>query len=260
MNARYRSLVLPLAVVAAACSTGVEANVDGAVNLGFAGFNSTSTPASGAAPQRIELGSDVIVLEKVELVLREIELKGNDDICSDDRAAADTAGTDDCNEVELGPMIVDLPLDGSVDHAITAQVAEGVYDEIEFEVRKPEDDTQADLDFIRANPQFEDISIRVTGTWNGEPFTYVSRRGFEQEVELSSPLVLGTGSVDLTLSVDLGRWFANAGATGLVDPRLALDGLAFESLVENNIRASFEAFEDGDHDGHDDHGGPSSDD
>jgi hypothetical protein len=52
MNARYRSLVLPLAVVAAACSTGVEANVDGAVNLGFAGFNSTSTPASGAAPQR----------------------------------------------------------------------------------------------------------------------------------------------------------------------------------------------------------------
>jgi hypothetical protein len=127
MNARYRSLVLPLAVVAAACSTGVEANVDGAVNLGFAGFNSTSTPASGAAPQRIELGSDVIVLEKVELVLREIELKGNDDICSDDRAAADTAGTDDCNEVELGPMIVDLPLDGSVDHAIMAQVAEGVY-------------------------------------------------------------------------------------------------------------------------------------
>lgn len=258
MISRFRSLIVPMAVLAAACSTGVDANVDGAVNLGFAGLNSTS--ASAAAPQRIELGGDVIVLEKVELVLREIELKGNDDICSDDRAPADTAGTDDCNEIEIGPMILDLPLTGSVEHTITAQVAEGVYDEIEFEVRKPEDDSAADLAFIRAHPEFEDISIRVTGTWNGEAFTYVSRRGFEQELELSTPLVLGAGSTDLTLSVDLGRWFANAGATGLVDPRLALDGLAFESLVEGNIRASFEAFEDHDRDGHDDHGGHSSDD
>ncbi len=238
-------------LAAAACSSAVDANVDGAVNLQVAALNSAASPA--AAPQRIELGSDVIVLERVQLVLREIELKGDDDVCSDDPGATPAdSSSDDCDELELGPMIVDLPLDGGVEHAITAQVVAGVYDEIEFEVHKPEDDSAADRDFLGAHPEFADISIKVTGTWNGEPFTYVSRRGFEQEVDLATPLVLGDGSADLTLSIDLGLWFANAAGTGLVDPRLALDGLAFQSLVDGNIDSSFAAFEDNDRDGHSD--------
>ncbi|MGE5926109.1 MAG: hypothetical protein ACM357_02060 [Gemmatimonadota bacterium] len=238
------------ALVATACSTGLDANLDGEVNLQMAALNSAAP--SAATPQRIELGSDVIVLQKVELVMREIELEGSDDICADSAAAPADSTSDDCNELEFGPMIVELPLDGDVAHAISAQVVAGTYEEIEFKIHRPDDDSADDRAFLQAHPDFADVSIRVTGTWNGEPFVYEGQQGYEQEIELSPPLVLADGSADLTLSVDVGRWFVNATGTGLVDPRLALEGLAFESLVEHNIELSFEAFRDDDRDGHSD--------
>jgi hypothetical protein len=245
-----RSTVALTALAAAACSTGLDANADGEVNLQLAALNSAAPAAS--APQRIELGSDVIVLQKVELVMREIELEGSDDFCSDSTGTPADTTSDDCSELEFGPMIVELPLDGDVAHAISAQVAAGTYDEIKFKIHRPEDDTAADHAFLQAHPDFADVSIRVTGTWNGESFTYEGQQGYEQEIELSPPLVLADGAADLTLSVDVGRWFVNAAGTGLVDPRLALEGLAFESLVEHNIELSFEAFRDDDRDGHSD--------
>ncbi|HEX6643829.1 MAG TPA: hypothetical protein VF037_04080 [Gemmatimonadales bacterium] len=252
----HRPIAALSVMAAAACSTGLETNLDGEVTLQLAAVNSAA-PAS-AAPQQIELGSDVIVLQKVELVLKEIELDGDDDAC----AGADSASTDGCAEFETGPMIVELPLDGSSAHGITAQVAAGTYDEIEFEIHRPDDDTEADLAFLAQHPEFEDISIRVTGTWNGEPFVYVSRRGYEQEIEFATPFVMAEGAADLTLQVDVGRWFVNVAGTGLVDPRLALEGQAFDALVDANIEASFDAFSTDDSSGHssDDSSGHSTDD
>jgi hypothetical protein len=40
--------------------------------------------------------------------------------------------------------------------------------------------------------------------------------------------------------------------TALVDPSLALKGGPLEGVVQNNIEASFDAFHDDNHDGHDD--------
>jgi hypothetical protein len=73
-----------------------------------------------------------------------------------------------------------LPLDGSVSQEITAQVDPGRYDEIEFDIHKPDDDNQRDLDFIALNPNFADISIRVTGTYNGLGFVFTSDLNEEQ--------------------------------------------------------------------------------
>jgi hypothetical protein len=52
----------------------------------------------------------------------------------------------------------------------------------------------------------------------------------------------------VTLLVDVTGWFLTADGSGLVDPQQANDGAPFESLVEQNIRASFRAFHDGDGD------------
>jgi hypothetical protein len=69
-------------------------------------------------------------------------------------------------------------------------------------------------------------------------------------VELEQPVDVAEGStLELTLSIDLSGWFANAGGTGLVDPVQALDGQPLESMVEQNIRSSFHAFEDENGDG-----------
>ncbi|MGB5525677.1 MAG: hypothetical protein WBO43_02720 [Gemmatimonadota bacterium] len=195
-------------------------------------------------------GASELVITRVAMVLREIELERQfDDDCDDHVSGSD----DDCEEFSTGPMILELPVDGGVDHVLSINnVPADVYDEVEFEIHKPEDDTAADMDFIRANPDFERVSIRVEGTWNGEAFTYLTDLNEEQEYDLSPPLqVDGTTPVNVTLSIDVTTWFV-APDGSLVDPRTANDGGANENLVENNIERSIDVFEDDDRDGDDD--------
>jgi hypothetical protein len=116
-----------------------------------------------------------------------------------------------------------------------------VYDELEFDIHKPEDDGR-DREFLRANPEFARISIRVRGTFNGQPFVYTSDLNAEQESDLRPPLVVAEArTVSLTLLVDLRQWFLNGSGTAYVDPRSANKGGANENLVRDNIRDSFEA-------------------
>ena len=68
------------------------------------------------------------------------------------------------------------------------------------------------------------------------------------------PLVVSdVGTTDITLFIDIGTWF-RASDNMLIDPSSANAGGPNESTVENNIRNSFNSFEDEDHDGCDDHG------
>ncbi|MGH7753399.1 MAG: hypothetical protein ACREN5_11350, partial [Gemmatimonadales bacterium] len=60
------------------------------------------------------------------------------------------------------------------------------------------------------------------------------------------------GSANVTLRLDVSRWFVNGGGTALVDPATANEGQANENLVRDNIRASIDAFRDDDADGLDD--------
>ena len=207
-----------------------------------------AAPAPGitlAPPDTIIQGSDELVINKVEVVLREIEFeRENDDSC-DDLAV----NHDACEEVKAGPVLLDLPLGVGAQHKFTVSVDTGTFDQLKFEVHKPEDSGDAaDQAFLAAHPDFAGISIRVTGTWNGAPFTYTSDLDASQEGELSPPLVVTeTTAAEVTLKVDVGSWFQNGGA--LTDPATAGAGGPNESVVSNNIKSSFEVFEDEDHDG-----------
>jgi hypothetical protein len=71
-----------------------------------------------------------------------------------------------------------------------------------------------------------------------------------EEVAFAEPVeVAAEGEVPVTLQVDASGWFVDQAGNVLVDPAQANDGLPFESLVEQNIRASFRAFHDADADG-----------
>ena len=202
-----------------------------------------------AAGDTIVAGQDTLIIDRVQIVLREIELERvDDDACDDDSSpAVDDA---ECEEFETGPILVEPPLDGAIETSISVAIDTGTYDELEFEIHKPEDDDGLDDGFLADHPDFGETSIRVTGTFNGSPFVYETDLNVEQEIDLVSPLVVtdATASTNVTMFVDLDAWFRDAGG-GLIDPGSANKGGQNEGIVKENIKQSFEAFEDEDRDG-----------
>jgi hypothetical protein len=202
-------------------------------------------PSQSSLPQSD--GTHTLVLDRVEMVIKEVELKRiSDDDCDD------LSGTDHdaCEAFEVGPILLDLPLDGSVAQVVASEVPPDTYDELEFDVHKPDDDTPADLQFLQQNPGFKDVSIRVEGSFDGESFVFLQDLNEERELDLIPPLVVegGFGTVNLTLELDVSSWFRTPGS-GLLDPRTANKGEVNEDLVEENIKASIRAFPDSDRDG-----------
>lgn len=221
--------------------------------------------AGGSAlmePVTVTDGVNTLVIEAVQMVVREIELKREDDDACDDGVVGSGSGDDGaslsddddgCEEFEIGPILFDLPLGPGVEQQIAVEVPAGVYDELEFEIHKPEDDGDAaDREFLNQHPDFRDISIRATGTFNGTQFTFTSDLNEEQERRLVPPLTLeGTETVNLTFFVDVRTWFRGTGDL-LFDPATANKGGVNENLAEENIKESIGIFEDDDRDGEDD--------
>jgi hypothetical protein len=133
----------------------------------------------------------------------------------------------------------------------------GTYKEMEIEIDDLEpEDGQAYID----NPELQGLSIRVTGYVHGDttqPFVFTSDLSGEQEREFNPPLVLdeNSPSTNVVLMIDMARWFVDASGNP-VDPRDA----ANRELIENNIKASIDVYEDEDDDGErDDHDGEDDD-
>src|SRR6478672_10710962 len=124
----------------AACSEGGSPSSDPQVN-----FNVATRPASAAAmsslamatagtPETFTDGSNTLIVEQVQMVLREIELKRVE-------TASGCDGSDACEKLEVGPLLLDLPLGtGGAAHSFSVDVSAGSYDEVEFEVHKPSND------------------------------------------------------------------------------------------------------------------------
>lgn len=243
-----RALTLILAIASlTACSegTGPGAEGTGRVRLSLTTGPGASGGPAMAASETYTVGGTTLVLSRVQLVLREIELKRTEDstTCSDD---SEGGSDDNCEEIEFGPILLDLPLNGSVSQVVTVEADTGTYRELEFEVHKPEDDGE-DAAFLAQHPDFRRVSIRVEGTWNGTPFVFLSDLEVEQELDLVPPLrIEAAGNTDLTLRVDLRSWFLNSGGTALINPATANQGQSAEGLVKENITRSFEAFENDD--------------
>lgn len=244
---------LALAAALAGCDSAGPASQQPAVQLSIATRPAVAAgvgrPQFVGGPVEYTDGTNTLVIDSVFMVVKEVELERAEFTTSCDSTSGDD---DSCEELESGPYLLDLPLSGGATSVITVDVVPGTYDEFEFKIHKPEDD-DSNAAFLAAHPDFEDVSIRVVGTWNGAPFTYETDLSAEQEMDLVPPLVVGeAGTVDFTLFIDIGTWFRFPD-NSLIDPSSANKGGANESTVEQNIENSFQTFEDEDHDGHDDH-------
>lgn len=243
---------LAVLTLAAACGDdGTGPGGDKTVSLSF----TTQPGGAGALLSRASLlddtlitNGDTLIITSAEIVLREIELKRQEGSVCESVGETDD---DDCEEFSTGALLVSLPLNGQVNTSITIAPDTGVYDEIDFEVHKPESGGDDDA-FLAAHPDFDGVSIRVRGTFNGVAFTYESDLDVEQEQELANPIVVSdtTTSTNVTMLVDLNTWFRTGGGA-LIDPATANKGGANEGVVKENIKDSFKAFEDRDRDGDD---------
>ena len=217
----------------------------GDVRLQAASFNASSTAASTEAGQLvIEAGDDEIVLKHAGLVLRKVRLEGP----AAESCPENGEGDAGCGELDFGPILFELPLVEGAEGTLDALVPVGSYTGLKFQLHRPTDANE-DADFVADHPDYDDISIRVVGTYNGTPFVFASDLTEVETVPFAGPVEVETeGALPLTLLVQVADWFASPGG-GLVNPEEANDGGPFESLVEQQIRASFRAFHDGDADG-----------
>ncbi len=249
-----RLILAMLVAIAAACTTTNGPDSEFAnVQVSFATQRPAGPLASGAflsraAGDTIITGTDTLVIDRVQVVLREIELKR---VATTDCDSA--ADEDACERFETGPVLVDLPLGSTVQQKFAVNVPVGSYNEIEFDIHKPDDDDPSDQVFIANNPTFAAISIRVTGTFNDTAYVYTSDLNVQQELALVPALEITdmTGATNLTVLVDIDSWFRNASGA-VVDPTSANKGGPNENLVKENIKNSVEAFEDDDRDGAED--------
>lgn len=224
------------------------------VQVSFATRSSAAPLASMAAPRTaaaaalddtLVTGADTLILASAEIVLRKVELKRSD------IADCDSQPDDDaCEEFATGPVLVALPLTRGAVQTFELDIPAGTYSEIEFDIHKVSGDDPEDASFRQAHPDFVDISIRVTGTFNGQSFIYETDLNVEQELMLNPALVVAESALgtNITVFVDIEEWFRE-GSGNLLDPESANKGGDNESIVNENIKNSFEAFEDDDRDG-----------
>lgn len=227
--------------------------VPGAARLGSGAATSdvldpgvTRTPNSLVAIS----GADTLEITRAELVLSKLELtEAAGNRCDDDGHDHDRG----CTEIERHFVLVDLPTDTSVHTLIDANIPPGTYASLEGKLRVPrERDDSAATAFIAAHPEVNGANIRVEGTFNSQPFTFLSTVDTRFELRLSPPVTVADGGVNVTIHVDITKWFRN-GDGSLLDPSTGNAGGANASLVIGNILDSFHAVRDDDH-GHR-HGG-----
>lgn len=237
-----RLYVLGTIVAALACTGVDDPGRNAAVQVSFATRAVPATPLFRASladvlDDTVVVGTDTLVLTSVELVLREIEIKR-----VETPDCVPTAEDDPCEQFEIGPVLVSLPLTPGAQPAFSLDSAPaGSYNEIEFDIHKPDDGDPVDQAFIAQHPDFADISIRVRGTFNGVAFEFTTPLNVEQELPLVPPLVIAeNASTNVTIFVDVSTWFVVGGV--LVDP---VDP-SMSDEIEENIKNSIEAFEDPD--------------
>ena len=246
---RARTAALPavaLFAALAACSDSTGPAGQRSVSVSF----STTPSGGGAALSRgasydVIVGggsNDSLVIDTAQVVLRKIELASATASCAADDSIAGDAG---CEEINVGPAVVSLPLTAGVGATMSAVVPVGSYGGVEFELHKVGSDS-SDAAFAAAHPELADASVRVTGTYRGQRFVFKSAVNESLEMAFSPALVVDSSAAYVTVAVDVAAWFtaANGGALAPTANNA--------NQIGDRIRASFRAFRDANRDGRQD--------
>ncbi len=222
----------------AACGGSTDPGTSVAIKFGTAG--SAASPSSAAmfsvaggravdVPGHIEGSNGELNLTGIWVIVEEFELEPVE--VTDCDVEPEPAS---CADFEQEYFFIDVPLDGTTITVVSAEIPDGSYDELEFEVDDVEVDAddpeeQADADLIAAllvtvRSQFpnwpDKASMLVTGTWTPTGGAAVSfETYFDADIEVEMDLVPvltvadGVASRDLTILLRPDRWFLRTDGT-----------------------------------------------
>lgn len=261
-------LIAPVLTIAACSDTSGPAG-GSPLTVSFATLQASGSTAGDHAPSdapdthTLDITSAQIVLDHIELAPTGLACPDSDDNDANDDHGHDGARVgpadhgrdhnDECEELAADPVLVDLPVGQSVVTTFNVTVPAGTYTKLEARLSAAQANTAGGAAFLAAHPDLAGVSVRVTGTFDGTPFTYTSRPHSHLEFEFEPPVVVGSSGVNVTVHVNLDRWFRDRNGA-LVDPATANAGGPNADLVAQNIRHSFRAFRDDHHRGDDGRG------
>jgi hypothetical protein len=265
MSSNLAKQIRPIAGIAAltvlaSCSSDLTGSNRHNVQLSVTTRSTAASFANGISADLVVGPNDELVLQKVQLVFGKLELDrsgasdcvGEIDDDSDDRGGDDhDAMNGECEEVELDPLLVDVPVDDALHPVINVPLPEGTFAELEAKLRPA---AERFTSFNAANPNLVGKSVRVEGTFKGTAFVFTSAVRSKLEMEFDPPLVIDETTKNATVAIDVRNWFRNPDGS-VIDPSAATPGSASLLQIENNIRRSFHAFEDDDERGEDHHEG-----
>lgn len=158
----------------------------------------------------------VLTISEMRLIVSQFELKTENDTTSCD--------SDDCEDFEAAPQFLNLPLNGSQLTVAAADIPNGTYQGLEFEVKNLDDRDDDDGTEAAAIAQLRQLvqqqvpdwpagaSMLVSGTFqprvNGtlgaaRAFRVFLNAEVEVEMPLSPPLVVSDSASSRSVSVDL---------------------------------------------------------
>lgn len=262
-----------------ACQDNTAPGGEPQVGLGFQMSTSTSASATmsartnspdgrqfvGEAPvaTRTDAGfqitrdDDVILLTKAQFVLRDVKLRRTSATCDDDdNLEVSAAGLhlsarhdrDRCPLLRLGPLLVDMPVNGADGGRVSVAIPEGEYSAVRLFLHKVTSNSPVDADFRQTNPDFRGISVRLEGRYNDVPFIYIGDVTALIDVPLPEPVVIGNGVEEVTVVLDPSLWFLRPQG-GLYSPSQANTPGMVRAAVQHNMRVAFRAFRDRNRDG-----------
>jgi hypothetical protein len=241
MPASRLALVLASAVAVLSCNSG---NRSGKLGVSAKGAG-TLTAAS------VDVGAGVSV-DRVRVLVKNLELEGGMDSGASDMAMATSAADDgDEGEAEIGPLVVDVSgaeLTGTVTHVFDADVPEGVFDELKI-VIAPVSGAMAGTPLAAMGTAsiIVDGTRTPSGATSGTPFTFASSITARQELETRLVVDHAGKSANITLVLEVKKWFTAADGSPL-DPTVD----ANRAAIEANMLASLRFERDDDEDGIDD--------
>jgi hypothetical protein len=239
-----------------ACSSDLAGSNTHAVQFSFT-THVAATPTSNllASDQAVDPAGN-LVLNNVQIVLGKLELDrtGSADCVGEIEDSGDDHGRigEECEDVSRDPVLVDIPVDGTLHPIMNIPLAAGSFSQLEAKIEPAKD---RNTEFNAANPKLVRNSVRVRGTIkrNGVPtaFDFTAPVRAKLEMEFDPPLVIDATTRNATVSLDVSRWFLDSSGN-VIDPATATAGSTNLRQIESNIRRSFHAFED-DHERGEDH-------
>ncbi len=242
----------PVALTLTACdATAPKTSQPVSLSVTTKGASGVAVPAGSGMSAAIQIGSGAnsLTINQAQVVLARIEL-------STAGSCAATGEDDNCAELQLGPTLVDLPVDATTqvmleDVAIPAGTYSGV--QAKLDAVQPDDDEPGASAFLAAHPDFQGISVKVTGVFTDassttHDFTFTSEIDAEMAMRFEPPVTLASDTKNFTIAVDIASWFKDASGA-VIDPTDPANAQA----IARNILRSGRVFEDNDHDGVDDH-------